>query len=601
MQEANQTHLDLKDKSYSERLRHNMDKLWIRDSSGNPIEIRDVWIRDQGQPRKISDMWVRNSSGIPEKVYPQEAEETTLIVMNQGVEQQLASIRFDQAFPTPFTTWSVGIDSSYRNEGVKFGLNEGVGSSGSSGTLNSAAQTSLTPLIAAFNGGYSKHNSANYSFDWDWGISINIENLTAINAITRGGKNADVIVPLDYVFFNRNSINNATQQVINTVLNYYSSETQNTITYHQLHDSCLRANQDTATWLSQQAPTAKIMNWWKASVSPIPLIGTGWWNNNNPVALDGDGTPPNGLDYDYQQAVAGLRTINGDQLYTVSGTSVVLPDPLTPWSYGLKSYPYGTYQSRAYSVPFESTSNSNEIQNGVDVVVHQSYYPVYPIDRTLNTIPFREFTTITAPDLTHGFTSDGGRYTRYPQALLAAKQSNRVSWLANWKTFGNKASIGTELNMDLGGFQYNRFNGLAYDKNTDEKQWTYKEAVIDAVLDPLTEEESLLFGISSEFINKRLIPQYWVFWNATYFYLSRLMTLSNGLEGRGEFRTNTNALYRSRSNIEWRFAGMAGAPQIDWLEGSQWHGFICRQFDLFGIQRCQWVKEAIEVARSQNN
>lgn len=582
-----------------------MDKLWIRDSNGNPIEIRDIWIRDQGQAKQISDVWIRNSSGTPERVYPNttpEAEDTTLIVMNQGVEQQLASIRFDQAFPSPFTSWSVGIESSYRNEDIKFGLNSGVGSSGGGGTLNSAAQSSLSTLVAAFNGKYSTHNSTNYPFDWDWGISINIENGVSVNAIIRGGKNADVIIPLNYKFFRRNStINPETQQVINTVLSYYPEATQNTITYHQLHDSCLRANQDTATWLAQQAPTAKIMNWWKTGVSPIPLIGDGWWNNNNPVPLDGDGTPPNGLNHDYQQAESGLRTINGDQLYRVEGTSVVLPNPPTAWSYGFDSYPYGTYQARANAVPFESASNSDGIQDGVDVVVYQSYFPVYPIDRTLDKIPFNGFTTINAPDLTHGFENGGDRYTRYPQALLSAYQSNRIAWFANWKKFGNKASIGTELNMDYGGFEGNRFNCLACDRNTIEGQWVYKETIIDAILNPVTEKEAARYNIPSEFINKSLIPRYWTFWNATYYYLWLLMTENNGLEGRAEFRTNTNALYRSRSNIEWRFASMPGAPSVNWLEGSQWHGFICRQFDLFGIQRCQWVKEAIEVARSNNN
>lgn len=582
-----------------------MDKMWIRDSNGNPIEIRDIWIRDQGQARQIGDVWIRNSSGTPERVYPNttpEAEDTTLIVMNQGVEQQLASIRFDQVFPNPLTSWSVDIESSYRNEGVKFGINEGVGSGGSLGTLNSAAQLSLTPVIDAFNGGYSKHNSSTYPFDWDWGISINIENRISINAILRGGKNVNTIVPLNYVFFNRNSIDNETQQVIDTILDYYPLTTQNTITYHQLHDSCLRANQDTATWVAQQAPTAKLMHWWKTTVSPISLaIASGWWNNNNPGSLDGNGIPFDGLDYDYQQAASGLRTVNGSNLYKTVGTSVILPSSPTPWSYGFNSYPFGSYEARAHALPFESTSNSDGIQNGVDVVVHQSYYPVYPIERTLNTIPFNEYTTIDAPDLTHGFTSDGSRYTKYTSAILDVKQANRLSWLANWKKFGSKASIGTELNMDFGGFENNRFNGLAADRNINEGQFNYKETVIDAILDPVTQVESIRYGIPPEYINKSLIPLYWTFWNATYYYLWLLMTDSNGNEGRSNFRTNTNALYRSRSNIEWRFASMPGAPSVDWLEGSQWHGFICRQFDLFGIQRCQQVKEAIEVARSNNN
>jgi hypothetical protein len=133
----------------------------------------------------------------------------------------------------------------------------------------------------------------------------------------------------------------------------------------------------------------------------------------------------------------------------------------------------------------------------------------------------------------------------------------------------------------------------------------YDESVVKGILDKVTEEESILYSIPQEYVGKRLIPKYWTFWTAGYFYLSLMMSWSNNgqtYHGRGSFSESSNpdALYRSRSNVEWRFSNLAGAPSINWLEGSQWHGFICRQLDLFGIERCQLVKEQIEIARQDN-
>ena len=577
-----------------------MDKLWIRDSDGNPIEIRDIWIRDQGQARQISDMWIRNSSGTTERVYPNttpEAEETEIVIFNQGTSLQLPSVRYDQVYNS--TTWSTNIENSYRNLGVKFGMNTGVGASGSTGTLITAAQQAFSGVITAWNDQTS--TSPTTPFNWDWGVSINIENGTSVAAIMRGGKNTDDVIPLNYNFFNRSgTINTQTQQVIDTIQHYYPEATNETITYHQLHDSCLRANNDVAVWLSQQIPTARRANWWKSASNPISLIGSGWWNNNNPVTLDADGTPPSGLDYDYQQAAQGLRTILGNQLYRVeNGTEVRLPDPLSAWSYGMSSYPYGTYQARANSVAFEQCDNSSGIEDNVDIVVHQSYFPVYPIERTLDSIPNNGYTFIGNNALVNGFTSSGDRYIIQPDAILALKKTTRVNWFANWKKFKDKASIGTELCFDYGGFANNRFSGLAMDV------FDYYESVVKGILDKVTEEESILYSIPQEYVGKRLIPKYWTFWTAGYFYLSLMMSWSNNgqtYHGRGSFSelSNPDALYRSRSNVEWRFSNLACAPSINWLEGSQWHGFICSQLDLFGIERCQLVKEQIEIARQDN-
>lgn len=592
-----------------------MDKLWIRDSNGNPLEIRDIWIRDQGQARQISDVWIRNSSGSAELVYPNStptSEETEIIIFNQGSDQQLLSLRYDQIYPNGFSSWSVGIESGYRDLGVKFGMNSGVGSSGGTGTLLTWAQAAFSGVINSWNNQVSTNPTT--PFNWDWGVSINIENGISIAAILRGGKDVDVVVPLNYIFFNRSGTpNTATQQVINTVQSYYPSATSETITYHQLHDSCLRANNDLAVWLNQQIPSAKKAQWWKTAANPISLVGSGWWNNNNPVSLDADGTPPSGLDYDYQQAAAGLRTILGSELYREenNGTEIRLPNPPTPWSYGMSSYPYGTYQARANAVVFEQCNNSDGIQNNVDVVVYQSYFPVYPIERTLDTIPLNGYTEITAADLTHGFV-EGNRYTKHSDAILSAKKANRLNWFANWKRFGNKAAVGTELCLDYAGFPENRFGGLA--TNT----FDYNEIYVKAILDRVTEQESITYSIPSEYIGKRLIPRYWTFWTSAYFFLSRIMswvwsTDGQTYNGRGAFSEslpnpsctgsctpNPNALYRVRSNIEWRFGSINGAPSIDWMEGSQWHGFICRQLDLFGIERCKLVKEQIEVARQDN-
>jgi len=589
-----------------------MNKLWIRDSNGQPLEIRDVWIRSQGQARKISDIWIRNASGVAVSVYPNvEEETTTIIIFNQGTDQQLLSLRFDQKYNNNVPVQSLNIESSYRNLGVKFGMNTGVGSSGGSETIITHAQNAFTGVISSWQNKVSTNPTT--SFNWDWGPSINIENYPSVEAILRGGKDSNVQVPLNYIFLKRdnpNNIDTATQQVINTVLHYYPNATSSTITYHQLHDSCLKANNDVAVWLKQQIPDAKIANWWKTSTSPVPLIGVGWWNNNNPVSLDSDGTPPFGLNHSYQQAVEGLRTINGHVLHREVGTTVSIPDPLPTWTYGMGAYPYGTYQARANAVAFEKCSNSAGIQNNVDVVVHQSYFPVYSIERTLDLIHPNGYTSIDSFALTNGWSSDGSRYCNYPDAMDSTYKANRINWFANWKRFGTKASVGTELCFDFGGFDDHRFNGLATDV------FDYKTIYVDAILDKVTQEEATLYSLPSETIGKRLIPNYWSFWTAAYYYLDQLMSwVSSGISyhGRGPFSAslpnpsctgscvaNPDALTRSRANIEWRFAGMPNAPQIDWFEGSNWHGFICRQLDLFGIERCELVKDEIEIARQDN-
>jgi hypothetical protein len=578
----------------------SLDRIWIRDSNGNPIELDSLWIRNQGAARKIGEVWVRNSSGVAEKAYPNASEEndgeTELIFNNQGASQQMCSLRFDQVFGG---SWSTGIEEAYRNFGVKFAMNTGVGSEGGSGTLYSAAQNAFNNLgiIDAWNNQESINPTT--PFNWDWGVSINIENGTSVRAILLGGADETEVVPLDYHYFDRSgTIDAQIQQVINTVQYYYPSATTETITYQQLHNACKQANIDTANWLRTQVQGAKIMNWWKTAANPCPLILGGHFNNNDVLLPLIDGRPPEGVDALNKKASSGKRTILGDNQYSVvNGTEVRLTTP-TSWSWGMDSYPVGSYQARANAVPFEYCANSSGIEEGLDCLVHQSYFPVYPIERTLDTIPseLTGFTVIEVNDLTGGFENSGSRYTRYSEAMQAVAQVTRNNWLANWKYFGSKAAIGTELCFDYGGIVENRFGGLAMDR------FDYRDAVVLPILAKLTEEEAVLFGFPKDLIGKRLFPRYWVYWTADYYTLSQFVRDENGYEGRGNFRHPTDysiiipVLARARLNIEWRFRDR-NPPEVDWQEGSDYHGFVCQQLDVDGLQRVEITKMEIDNAR----
>lgn len=576
----------------------SLDRLWVRDSNGNPVECDSLWIRNQGLPRRISDVWVRNSNGTAEKVYPNPnlggTDVTDIVVMNQGTEQQMPSLRFDQKYGGG---WSTGMEDLYRDEGVKFGLMGGVeagGGSGSPGTLVTKAQANLTNIINAFNNKQSTDPVT--SFNWDWGIGIDIANKIAIQAVIRGGGSETDLVPSNYQFLNRSgTISNEVQQVINTVIDYNPTATSGTITYQQLHNSCKQSNIDIAEWARLLATEAKIMNLSRTAASPIPFM-EGWWNNNDALSLVSGGYPQDGLDAANKRVFSDRRTTEGESQYLASGGSVTLPSP-TPWSYGLGSFPFDSYQARAYSLPFEMCSNSNGIQSGVDCVAHQSYFPVYPSSRTLDDIPNSGYTSV-PNSLTHGFDSEGLRYTQYFPAREAVAKTMRQNWLANWKRFGSKASVATELSMDFAGYENNRFNGLAVTLQD------YQYMFVDPVVERLTQKEAALHGFPSVLVGRRLMPRYWVFWNNAYYFLSLLLNHSGG-EGRdggpgSNFAANTFARLRSRENLRWRFSGGLGSnqPPVDWTEGSNYHGWLCLQLDYSGWERIELVRLVLELARN---
>jgi len=578
------------------------NKFWVRDSNGNPIQMQDIWIRNQGSLTKIQDAWVRNSNGVAEKVYPtggDEVETTTLIVLNQGPEIELPSLRFKEVFgDVDGVDYSEGIEELYRAQNVEFGLFGGVHNLGSpTGTLQDQVQTSLTPLINIFN------SQSQGSFVWDW-IGLDLENGTHVQTITRGGLDSTDIVPLNYVYFDLSGgppYEDKVQQVFNSVQHYFPSATAGNITFHQLYYSCKQSTIDSINWIKTQAPTAKVMHWWKAKVSPIPLGGVGWWlhpvtvlDPNTGAPLDGDSS---NFSSPYLRCVSGARTILGEKSHkeTVVGNGTIVEEGNTTWTSGLDNYPYGSHQARAHAIAFEQAENSEGLQYNLDCISFQNYSPVYSIDRTLDQINPNGYLSVSAFDLVNGFTSTGEKYVKFGRGKNAVYLANRLNWLANWKQFGNKASMGMDLMMDYGVFVDNRFTGL-------HTEWeTVRDYYVKAIIDPVTEAEQIRYGLPSSVIGQRIFPRYFSFWTIGYYLFWLIVTQSNGTQGRGAFLNNPDALARVRANLEWRFQDRKGAPPIDWMEGSAWHGFCCRQADLDGIERCQAITETITYYRNNPN
>lgn len=572
-----------------------MDKLWIRDSNGNPIEIQDVWIRDQGQARQISDVWIRNSSGSAELVYPNstpDSEETILIVLNQGPNIELPSIRFTEVFGTVNgVDYSEGIEAAYREQNVEFGLFGGVHNQGApTGTLLDQVQEQVQPLIDIFNDPIEQSK-----FAWDW-IGLDLENGTHVQTITRGGLNSTDLVPLNYVFFNLSGgppYEDKVQQVFNSVQHYFPEATAGNITFHQLYYSCRQSAIDSIDWIRTQAPTAKVMHWWKAKVNPIPLGGNGWWLHPVTDLNPSTGSPFDGLSNPYLRCVSGARTITGEKSHkeTTVENGIIVEEGNSPWTYGLDNYPYGSHQARAHAMAFEQAENSEGLQYNLDCISFQNYAPIYSIDRTLNNIQPNGYLSVSDNDLVNGFVPNGEKYVKWGRAETAVYLANRLNWFANWKQFGNKAALGMDLLMDYGVFTENRFTGL----HTD---WTsIIDYYVNAVVDRVTEQEAIRYGLPSSVIGTRLIPKYWAFWTIGYYLIWLVVTQSNGTQGRGIYQNNPEALARVRANLEWRF-NRPDRPTIDWVEGSEWHGYICRQADLDGIQRCQAITDTIRAARN---
>ena len=380
--------------------------------------------------------------------------------------------------------------------------------------------------------------------------------------------------------------------MVNQLAAYGYTTTSGQVTYGMLHDTIVRAQRDLADWVRADARTsgAKVACWAKHDGKPLPLLGDGWWNNpGTSMTTLGNGLsyPQNGTDSVTKNAAAGMRTITGQNAWKIVDGD--LAESSDTWSGGFETYPTGSHEARGHARQFEAVANTAVLAPKFDAMPSQNYQPVYPASRPLTSISNLAFATSIAPtDLTLGFTTAADRYVRRQPALDAVYLSNRLCWLASWKTFGSKASFGTEMSMDFGGFALNPFNGLA----TEIDDW--EACYIDAVLDPVTEAESTRYGLSSNLIGTVLTPSHWFFWTAEADFLDDAFANNSGVTV-----LTGDALTRTRANLVWRFGGSYGASP-DWAQGSAWHQHVAEQLDGFAVQRVARLRSRVNAASKAN-
>jgi hypothetical protein len=481
---------------------------------------------------------------------------------------------------------NTGIEAALRSLGCVFGMNSGIGGGGTnSQTLVTAAQSFLDPVLTRYQNGTGLQNG----YDW---ISVNVEGYAVTENLIRGGAGSDALIPSNYTYFDRASSNVTLAQVVNQLAAYGYTATSGQVTYGMLHDTLVRAQQDLADWVRADARTsgAKVACWAKHDGKPLPLFGDGWWNNpGTSMTTLGNGLsyPQNGTDSLTKNAAAGMRTITGQNAWKIVDGD--LAESSDTWSGGFETYPTGSHEARGHARQFEAVANTAVLAPKFDAMPSQNYQPVYPASRPLTSISNLAFATSIAPtDLTLGFTTAADRYVRRQPALDAVYLSNRLCWLASWKTFGSKASFGTEMSMDFGGFALNPFNGLA----TEIDDW--EACYIDAVLDPVTEAESTRYGLSSNLIGTVLTPSHWFFWTAEADFLDDAFANNSGVTV-----LTGDALTRTRANLVWRFGGSYGASP-DWAQGSAWHQHVAEQLDGFAVQRVARLRSRVNAASKAN-
>ncbi|MGA0174632.1 MAG: hypothetical protein ACO3NL_13460, partial [Phycisphaerales bacterium] len=90
-----------------------------------------------------------------------------------------------------------------------------------------------------------------------------------------------------------------------------------------------------------------------------------------------------------------------------------------------------------------------------------------------------------------------------------------------------------------------------------------------------------------------LVPSQWFFWTAESYFLRQMFT------GSGVGLLDADPLARSRSNIEWRFAGSYGGSP-DWSSGSAWHQHVAAKMDEFSVERIGRLRSRINQAARAN-
>ncbi len=474
---------------------------------------------------------------------------------------------------------NTGIESALRSLGCVFGLSAGVGGGGlTSQTLVQAAQDNLSEAMTRF------ESSLGLTGGYDW-INLNVEGEPVSENLIRGSSSA--VVPTSHPYFNRANDTSTAEgtgrvhrQLVNQLAAYGYPTADGQVTYAMLHDSIVRANQDLLSWIKADSRVTgcKVSCWTKFDGKPIPGVGNGWFNN------PWDGTY--NVSTIYGSAASGMRTIQGDNLWKILNGNLV--EASETWSSGLGSYPVGSNEARGHARMFESVDNCLPLAKGFDACPSQNYNPIYPAGRPLTSISPLGYATASAPtDLTLGWVGGGDRFVRRTPAIESLSQAQRLGWLAAWSRLGTRAAMGCEMSMDLGGFANNPFNGLG----TEVDDW--EDCYIDPVLAPVTAAEVAQYALPAYMEGLVLVPSRWFFWTAEGFFLRQLFT------GSGVGLLDADPLARSRSNIEWRFAGSYGGSP-DWSSGSAWHQHVAAKMDEFSVERIGRLRSRITQAARAN-
>lgn len=384
-------------------------------------------------------------------------------------------------------------------------------------------------------------------------------------------------------------------------------------TYYNLYKACLYSNIKGLNYCRPYVRNTlgfnknpKVMLWWKSPIIPVPLGGLGWFNN--PVWISAGNSYVFSNDHltaaSFSARCFGPTTVGFiPYKWDKTNNSVTANSPDNnnfQWSSSTANYPIGSHESRARALAFEAVSNFSDFNSAdMDCIAAQFYYPIYDQDlREICATSNWDFTNFTGSNSSITGTGEfmGGAYfdvsatgaTLVPiqggdswvpksNAEVAVYKASRLNWLAYNKYFGNKASVGMELHMDL---FIPRNTHLGFATNHDD----FERIHLKSLYDPVTQEEASLYGLTAGVVYR---PKYFAFWTATYYYLSLAFGGANQILSDSKKEQISGYL---RGNLKKRFPPPEGMGAT-WSLGSEWHRYLCRKLDEFGIERVKRVRE----------
>lgn len=540
---------------------------------------------------------------------------TKIIVLSGGLGYtQFPLIGFHEQYANGESTSIINdVLSEYNSIGVEFGVNWGAGGENQSSIDSQSGRFSgngsLVHMANYFKG--TNHNPATnlsnlaIKMNYKW-LSFDVKSNVTKGPIIHGGSNLQIPKTLDenLYYFRASPIDGT---LLNTVLSdgtilthSYTKTLLNTIsenggpnfldsngrlkrqpTYNELRQPLIKCLMDNMKFLEDQASGGtnkpQILHWWNSTIMPSPLYTTYWvkfigWYRN-PAEFDSNNNMISGTK-NSNKRIFSRKLITGENVYVLNENSdgKYLELSSDDWN--------EDYENRATESLYDKCINSKPLSlNPCKIMVHQLYSPIY--SRSLQEIVGNDVSMNTdIDDLI--MAGEPNLFQERSKVVNAVYKTARENWIVNWKTFGNKASMGFELCMDKT-VPDNMHWGLA---TTHED---FKNYFIRPMFDPITQEESIKHDLPIGLI---MIPKQIALWTATGYYLG-------GVFGSGnENNTDFYACYSwvrnyARSNILYRFPVPSGMS-LEWIRGSDYHGHVCEKLEEFGIDRCKAIKQVID-------